>query len=139
MNSWVTVMNNFAATTPLTSQEKVFSRQLVDRICNLLGESVSEGVVDERTRERFPIFFRMDLTPIDRDGGRTCKTFAVFGKDISTAGICFSHDMELRCKRFVLKIPFLENQPLAVEAEVTWTRQAPIGLFETGCRLVRKL
>ena len=59
------------------------------------------------------------------------------GKDLSLTGIGFSHDHELPTKHAVISLDHPKVGRFAVEAEIVWTRPTPIGLYESGCRLVR--
>jgi hypothetical protein len=91
-----------------------------------------------RSRRRFPMSWKLQLTPIDQAGDLIHEAaICVFGKDLSMQGICFSHDKPLSHSR--VRISFVEPQigKFAVEAEIIWTRFAPIGLYESGCRLIR--
>jgi hypothetical protein len=91
-----------------------------------------------RARDRFPIGYAFQLAPIVDDRNlMNDETITVFGKNLSVAGICFSHDVRLACRRAVISLTDPAVGRFAVEAEIVWTRVAPIGLFETGCRLVR--
>ena len=99
----------------------------------------SEGT-NRRHRERFPISCKILLTPFDQ-AGRLLRDEAVtvFGRDLSQSGICFSHDVPLDCPRFLLTFHASEYGEFVVEAEVAWSRMTAIGLYETGCRMVRKI
>jgi hypothetical protein len=93
---------------------------------------------DRRQRDRYPIPYTFRLTPLDDDGQLlNDETTTIVGKDLSLSGIGFSHDHPLTCQRAIISL----NHPMvgcfAVEAEIVWTRPTPIGLYESGCRLVR--
>jgi hypothetical protein len=107
-----------------------------------------QGLIDEartvktyherRNRDRFPIPYTFRLTPIDRDGNvLPHETTTVVGKDLSVTGIGFSHDHELSFDRAIITLNHPKVGNFAVEAEIVWTRPTPIGLFESGCRLLR--
>jgi hypothetical protein len=82
----------------------------------------------------------MYLTPIDALGAPlTNDSWMIFGKDLSRTGICFSHDFPLPHRRLVISLVDPTVGQFVVEAEVAWTRATPIGLFESGCRLTRKI
>jgi hypothetical protein len=82
----------------------------------------------------------MQLTPVSSTGSLLhYETTTVVGKDISANGIAFSHDAELNCKRLIISLDLPEIGQLCVEAEVMWSRQSPIGLYDCGCRLIRKI
>ena len=59
------------------------------------------------------------------------------GKDLSLTGIGFSHDYPLLFRRVIVSLNHPKVGRFAVEAEVVWTRPTPIGLYESGCRLIR--
>ena len=91
-----------------------------------------------RSRRRFPMSWKLQLTPLDQDGDLIrAGAICVFGKDLSMQGISFSHDKPLSHSR--VRISFVEPQigKFAVEAAIIWTRLTPIGLYESGCRLIR--
>jgi hypothetical protein len=93
---------------------------------------------ERRKRDRFPIPYTFRLTPIDRDGNILVEeTTTVVGKDLSMAGIGFSHDYKLWFDRAIISLSHRTIGNFAVEAEIVWTRPTPIGLYESGCRLVR--
>jgi hypothetical protein len=108
-----------------------------------------QGLIDEahveplesderRTRDRFPIPYTFRLTPIDSEGQPLLdETTTVVGKDLSLSGIGFSHDHPLLHRRAVITLDHPKVGRFAVEAEIVWTRQTPIGLYESGCRLLR--
>ena len=82
----------------------------------------------------------MHLTPIDAAGAPIAdETSIIFGKDLSRTGICFSHDFPLPHRRLVISLIDPQMGQFVVEAEVVWTRPTPIGLYESGCRLIRKI
>jgi hypothetical protein len=113
---------------------------VADELIKLVGLANSDGTLEQRNRDRFPIFCCMQMVPLD-SAGRPLpdQQLTVVGKDLSTRGISFSHDSELPSRRLVLCLNLSETARFNVEAEITWTRQTPIGLFESGCRLIRKV
>jgi hypothetical protein len=120
----------------------------LDSQCDSLKEQV-QGLIDEaratadferRTRDRFPIPYTFRLIPIDGDGNLLVEEMTtVVGKDLSLAGIAFSHDHPLPHRRAVVSLDHPRVGRFAVEAEFVWTRPTPIGLYESGCRLVRTM
>ena len=91
-----------------------------------------------RCRRRFPMSWKLQLTPMNQQGDLIHEaSICVFGKDLSMQGVSFSHDKPLSHSR--VRISFVEPQigRFAVEAEIIWTRETPIGLYESGCRLIR--
>ena len=95
---------------------------------------------DRRTRDRFPIPYTFRLTPIDASGNLLVDDeTTIVGKDLSLTGIGFSHDHELRFRRAIISLNHPKIGRFAVEAEIVWTRPTPIGLFESGCRLIRTI
>jgi hypothetical protein len=103
--------------------------------------AATEPTSDERrTRDRFPIPYTFRLTPIDHAGNLLMdETSTVVGRDLSLSGIGFSHDTELKYQRAVISLNHPKVGKFAVEAEIVWTRPTLIGLFESGCRLLRTL
>lgn len=110
------------------------------QILALVSGSQAISSDERRVRERFPISCKMLLTPIDHHlSPLTDENAFIFGKDLSRSGICFSHDFPLTHRRIIIALVHPEVGQFKVEAEVSWTRSTPIGLYETGCRLIRKV
>jgi PilZ domain len=113
--------------------------KLSQQVQGLIDGAQTTALADERRhRDRFPIPYTFRLTPLDDDGKLlTDETTTIVGKDLSLSGIGFSHDHPLPHRRAIISL----NHPMvgrfAVEAEIVWTRPTPIGLFESGCRLLR--
>jgi hypothetical protein len=125
-----------ASTTPVDSP----CAELEGQILSLIGDSQPIEPDERRLRERFPICCKMLLTPIDHQQTLLPDESAViFGKDLSVRGICFSHDFPLAYRRITVSLSLPEAGQFHVEAEVAWSRRTPIGLYETGCRLIRKV
>ncbi len=112
---------------------------LSHQIQGLIDEAQSSATSDERrNRDRFPIPYTFRLTPLDADGNLMGdETTTVVGKDLSLTGIGFSHDHALPFRRAIISLNHPKVGRFAVEAEIVWTRPTPIGLYESGCRLVR--
>jgi hypothetical protein len=112
---------------------------LTMQVQGLIDDAGSRPIKHERrSRDRFPIPYTFRLTPIDRDGNvLTDETTTVVGKDLSMRGIGFSHDHELWFDRAIISLSHRKVGNFVVEAEIIWTRSTPIGLYESGCRLVR--
>ena len=95
---------------------------------------------NRRLRERFPINCKIVLTPLNQKGTLLAEeSVMAFGKDLSQSGVCFTHDFELKHRRFLLSFHAIGFGEFFVEAEVARTRMTAIGLHETGCRMVRKI
>ena len=109
------------------------------QVQSLIDQAGTEALVDERrSRDRFPIPYTFRLTPVDDDGQLlTDETTTIVGKDLSLSGIGFSHDHPLPCRRAIISLDHPMVGLFAVEAEIVWTRPTPIGLYESGCRLIR--
>ena len=109
------------------------------QVQGLIDDAGTTATTDERRgRDRFPIPYTFRLTPIDDDGKMlTDETTTVVGKDISLSGVGFSHDHALPRRRAIISLDHPMVGRFAVEAEIIWTRPTPLGLFESGCRLVR--
>jgi hypothetical protein len=129
-----------AVTTALTSAESdIASDTLTRQVQGLIDEAQARPTYHERrSRARFPIPYTFRLTPIDQEGNvLPDETTTVVGKDLSVTGIGFSHDHELSFDRAIISLHHPKVGNFAVEAEIVWTRPTPIGLYESGCRLVR--
>jgi hypothetical protein len=109
------------------------------QVQTLIDQAGTEAMVDERrSRDRFPIPYTFRLTPVDDDGQLlTDESTTIVGKDLSLSGIGFSHDHPLPCRRAIISLDHPMVGRFAVEAEIVWTRPTPIGLYESGCRLIR--
>jgi hypothetical protein len=113
---------------------------LQGQILEFVGDSQDIADDDRRIRHRYPISCKMHLTPIDVTGMPLMdETTIIFGKDLSRTGICFSHDFPLPHRRLVVSLTDPAVGQFIVEAEVAWTRRTLIGLYESGCRLTRKI
>jgi hypothetical protein len=124
-----------AATTRATSEGDALVEQLLGLIGGL---DSSEG--ERRLRDRYPICCKMQLVPLDSRGNPLLdELINVFGKDLSRRGISFSHDLPLPFKRCIISFVLGETHQFVVETEVNWTRPTMIGLYESGCRLIRKV
>lgn len=113
---------------------------LFGQILEFVGDSNETSADERRLRQRYPIACKMHLTLIDAAGEPiTDRTSIIFGKDLSRTGICFSHDFQLPHRRLLISLVDPQIGQFIVEAEVAWTRPTLIGLYESGCRLIRKL
>jgi hypothetical protein len=116
------------------------SDTLFGQILEFVGDSNEITADERRIRQRYPISCKMHLTPIDVAGEAIAdQTSIIFGKDLSRTGICFSHDFPLPQRRLLISLVDPQIGQFIVEAEVAWTRPTLIGLYESGCRLIRKL
>jgi hypothetical protein len=112
--------------------------KLAHQVQSLIDDAQATDDSDRRSRDRFPIPYTFRLTPLDREGNLLAdETTTVVGKDLSLTGIGFSHDHPLLCRRVIISLNHPKVGRFAVEAEVVWTRPTPIGLYESGCRLIR--
>jgi hypothetical protein len=132
-------LNSADSQTP--SPDAISASLLSQHVQGLIDEAQTEPTSDERrTRDRFPIPYTFRLTPIDHAGNLlTDETSTVVGRDLSLSGIGFSHDQELKYSRAVISLNHPKIGRFAVEAEIVWTRPTLIGLYESGCRLLRTL
>ncbi|MFO0791314.1 MAG: PilZ domain-containing protein [Pirellulales bacterium] len=111
-----------------------------NQLLDLLAAAEQETGDDRRRHDRFPICCRMRVTPSTPDGRSTSDDIGVVaGRDLSSTGISFSHDIELTCTHLVLELSIENLAYFRLLAEVLWSHQSPLGLYETGCRLLRKL
>jgi hypothetical protein len=137
-------MTSKAAKTapPAAADAHAPSASLTQQVQGLIDEVKSTMLPSDerRHRDRFPIPYTFRLTPIDDNGNLLVDdTTTIVGKDLSLTGIGFSHDHELTCRRAIISLNHPKVGRFAVEAEVVWTRPTPIGLFESGCRLLRTI
>jgi hypothetical protein len=128
-----------AASQSLMPSANASPDALSQQVQGLIDEARTTPTSDERrSRDRFPIPYTFRLTPIDLAGNLLLdETTTVVGKDLSLTGIGFSHDHALPFQRALISLNHPKVGRFAVEAEIVWTRPTPIGLFESGCRLVR--
>jgi len=131
------------ASVPPTAADVSAQRESLSRhVQGLIDEARTNATADDerRNRDRFPIPYTFRLTPIDGEGNVVSdETTTVVGKDLSLTGIGFSHDHALPYRRAIITLDHPKVGRFAVEAEIVWTRPTPIGLFESGCRLVRTI
>lgn len=125
--------NSAAGKTNVTGD--VLDGQILELICDPQPISPDE----RRARERYPICCKLQLTPLKRDTLLIDDTSIIVGKDLSMSGICFSHENPLAHRRMIISLSHHEVGQFIVEAEVAWTRLTAVGLYETGCRLIRKI
>jgi hypothetical protein len=118
---------------------KGMSDALSAQVQGLIDEAGTTPTNDERRlRQRVPIPYTFRLIPIDHEGNLLADEITtIVGKDLSLTGIGFSHDHAIPYKRAVISLDHPKVGRFAVEAEIVWTRPTPLGLYESGCRLVR--
>jgi hypothetical protein len=113
---------------------------LFGQLLDFVGDSRSTAAGERRIRDRYPILCKMQLTPIGHDGTPlTGATLDIFGKDLSRRGISFSHEYPITHRRVMISLTLPEVGQFVVEAEITWTHLTLIGLYESGCQLIRKI
>jgi hypothetical protein len=113
---------------------------LLGQLLAFVGDSGQARTGERRIRDRYPINCKMQLTPIAQDGTPLAdETLDIFGKDLSRRGISFSHDHPLSHRRVMISLTLPEVGQFIVESEITWSRRTLIGLYESGCRLIRKI
>ena len=134
-------MNDFFPNnSDATGNSTTDTEALVDEMLEFVGDSQDLGATDRRFRDRYPICCTMLLTPIDEHNiPLTDNTSIIVGKDLSRRGISFSHDSPLSYRRAIISLSDPVTGQFVVEAEITWTRLTLIGLYESGCRLIRKI
>jgi hypothetical protein len=134
-------MNDIHTRTPAATEKGACDGEpLFGQILDFVGDSPESTADERRLRQRYPICCKMYLTPNDAGGAPVADaSWIIFGKDLSRAGICFSHDFPLPHRRLVISLTDPTVGQFVVEAEVAWTRTTPIGLYESGCRLIRKI
>ncbi|MEN0110978.1 MAG: hypothetical protein AAF805_09665 [Planctomycetota bacterium] len=96
---------------------------------------------DERRSDgRSGFDFRLRLTPLDGDIGRT--PLVVVGRDISGGGVGFSHSDPLPYRRVLLeaddaRLADLGLGDLALRVVLRWCRFISAGHYESGGRIAR--
>jgi hypothetical protein len=94
---------------------------------------------ERRQRARFPIAGCLQFIPLASDGDLLDgRAYNITGKDLSVRGMSFLHEFPMAYRRAVITYSRPEVGTLSVEVQITWTRETPIGLRETGCLFVRK-
>jgi hypothetical protein len=133
-------MTDDVARIPTVADPNDASEELLTDIRQLVGDAQPTGTDERRSRDRFPIVFSLLLTPIDNDGNLLLQeTAQIVGKDLSVRGFSFSHMGPLQHRRAIVSITPPNTAPITVSAEVMWTRQTSIGLYESGCRFIQKV
>jgi hypothetical protein len=113
---------------------------LLDQILDFVGDSRLGESGERRIRDRYPINCKMQLTPLGHTGTPLIdRATNIFGKDLSRRGISFSHEGPLSHQRVMISLTLPDVGQFLVEAEITWSRLTLIGLYESGCRLIRKI
>jgi hypothetical protein len=134
------MQSHTAQTTADESQADDIGGQVADELIKLISQANSDGSLEHRNCDRFPISCGMLLVPLNLAGRpRADKQMTVVGRDLSTRGISFSHEAEIVGRRFILCMNISATTRMTVEAETTWSRPKSNGLYETGCRLIRKV
>jgi len=129
-----------AQTSVCEQQADDVSAKVADELIKLIGQANSDGSLEHRYCDRFPMSCGMLLVPLNLAGRpRADKQMTVVGRDLSTRGISFSHDAELPGRRFILCLNISATARMTIEAEMTWSRPTSNGLYESGCRLIRKV
>lgn len=133
--SFEALQNAVSAAAILHAQNDSMSANLQ----GLIDDAGTAATTDERRqRDRFPIPYTFRITPFDKEGKLLMdETTTIVGKDLSLTGIGFSHDHEFKFRRAIISLNHPKVGRFVVEAEIVWTRPTPIGLFESGCRLLR--
>jgi hypothetical protein len=76
---------------------------------------------------------------MDDSGVRLHKMIEIVGRHLSTTEIWFSHEQPLSNKRAIVVIASGNDRTVELEIEVIWSKRLSMGMYETGCRLVRKV
>ena len=135
-------MNDIIIKTPESEESSpCLGEALFGQILEFVGDDTTEITPDERRiRQRYPIACKMHLMPLNAAGAPIANDmWIIFGKDLSQTGICFSHDFDLPHRRLLISLIDPQIGQFVVEAEAVWTRTTMIGLYESGCRLIRKV
>jgi hypothetical protein len=95
---------------------------------------------DGRGNKQFPFARACQLFPVD-DSGKPVqsKGIAIVGRDLSTSEICFSHSLPITQKRAVIILQTADHARCVLEVEVNWSKRLTIGVYETECRLLRRI
>jgi hypothetical protein len=131
-NALESALPDSAEATPRPDSFTAQVQGLIDEAQSTLGDD------NRRVRDRVPIPYTFRLIPVDREGNLLMdESTTIVGRDLSLTGIGFSHDHAIPYKRAIISLDHPKVGRFAVEAEIVWTRPTPIGLFESGCRLLR--
>jgi hypothetical protein len=123
---------------PIAAEPAVRADSFKAQVQGLIDEAQAGLNDNRRIRDRVPIPYTFRLIPIDREGNLLPdEATTIVGRDLSLTGIGFSHDHAIPYKRAIISLDHPKVGRFAVEAEIVWTRPTPIGLFESGCRLLR--
>ena len=123
---------------PVSAEPTVRADSFTAQVQGLIDEAQSGLDDNRRVRDRVPIPYTFRLIPIDPEGNLLLdESTTIVGRDLSLTGIGFSHDHAIPYKRAIISLDHPKVGRFAVEAEIVWTRPTPIGLFESGCRLLR--
>jgi hypothetical protein len=129
-------ISNSDSSAEANNQPERDSSQLLPLNANAESGSASE----KRISNRYPIWWTLQFTPVDEAGGLLLnESDTVVGKDISVSGLSFSHQYPLQFRRAIISFARPEFGELSIEVEITWTRSTAIGLYESGCRFIRKI
>ncbi len=105
-----------------------------------LNSDWEQEVENRRLRERFPINCKIVVTPANEHSTLLSdEAFIAFGKDISRSGVCFTHELPLTHRRLFLSFHAIEFGEFILEVEVVRSRYTAIGLYDIGCRMLRKI
>ena len=134
------MQSHTAQTTADDSQANSVGENVADELIKLISQANSDGLLEHRNCDRFPISCGMLLVPLNMAGRpRADKQMTVVGRDLSTRGISFSREAAVVGSRFILCMNISATTRMTVLAETTWSRPKSNGLYETGCRLIRKV
>src|SRR3954454_22218268 len=123
---------------PAAAEPPVRADSFKAQVQGLIDEAQSGLEDNRRVRDRVPIPYTFRLIPVDREGNLLMdEATTIVGRDLSLTGIGFSHDHAIPYKKAIISLDHPKVGRFAVEAEIVWTRPTPIGLFESGCRLLR--
>jgi hypothetical protein len=115
----------------LRSQQSV-----IGCVLEIMEDIQADYVADKRSDPRCPVCVPLEVTPYNRQGQRTGKSFRAVTKDVSASGIAFLHTAEFVDRFAVVRFPGVKrhaNERIVVQV----LRCREVGpLWEIGGRFV---
>jgi hypothetical protein len=110
-----------------------FDRNDVEALPPTANEVQPASSPQNRRTDRFPLYCTLRYTPIEHAGSLLHEdSINIFGKNMSVAGMGFSHDGLLLHPRGVISHSDSAFGTLAVEVEIIWTKQNSLDCYESG-------
>ncbi|GEM_PF-1217919 len=111
-------------------------QECVGRLMELCGAGVIPA--EKRSHRRFPFRISLAITPVNNITGKVddLKSFAAFGIDLSSNGLCFLARQLVAARRAVVCCQGPDHQPVNLLFEPRWVRFTRGGWYQTGGRLI---